>query len=89
METQTEASTKTAPRKTGRKSEKIALKSICSQLRIEPKAARRTLRKSSLSFHGAKERWVFTEAQAQKVRDILKPPKAAKKSAAPEAPATN
>lgn len=81
METQTEAPTK-APRKTGKRAEKIALKSICSQLRIEPKAARRTLRKAGLSFHSPKERWVMTEAQAQKVRDILKPPKTPAKKVA-------
>lgn len=75
METTTATTTaapKTAPRKTGKKSEKVALKTICAQLKIDPKAARRKLRKAELSFHGAKERWIFTEAQAAKVREILK-----------------
>lgn len=77
---------KTAPRKTGKtRGEKVALKSICSQLRIEPKKARRILRKADLSFHTLKDRWMLTEAQAEKVRNILRPPKTAKKAA--EAPA--
>lgn len=56
-----------------RKAERTPLKSICGSLRIDPKAARRLLRKSpGLSFHGSRERWTFTDAQAEKVREILK-----------------
>lgn len=73
METTTTTTTAAAkPAAKPRKIEKIALKTICSQLKIEPKAARRKLRASELSFHGEGERWVFTEAQAAKVREILK-----------------
>lgn len=38
---------------------------------MEPKAARRKLRAAGLSFHGKRERWVFTPAQAKQVREIL------------------
>lgn len=89
MDTQTTAETtpaKRAPRKTGKTSKpakqakpadgKIALKTICASLKIEPKAARRKLRKSELGFHGKRDRWMFTELQAEKVREILKPSKA-------------
>lgn len=86
METTTTTTTDTTPanatRKVTRKAERIPLKAICAKLRLEPKAARRKLRKASgLSFHAAKERWTFTESQAAKVREILKPSKAAAKPA--------
>lgn len=94
METNTDTTTsKPAARRIVK--EKTALKSLCSQLRIEPKAARRTLRKAGLSFHGMRERWIFTPKQLEQAREILKPSKpakAAKKSKpapAADAPATN
>lgn len=52
---------------------RIALKSICSKLQIEPRAARRKLRNADLGFHDHRDRWSFTEKQAEKVREILKP----------------
>lgn len=81
-EATTTPATKRAPRKTGKKAPvvktatvkadgKIALKSICKDLKIEPKAARRKLRKADLSFHGKRERWSFAPGQATKVREIL------------------
>lgn len=84
METQTTTPTpvtKRAPRKTGKKAskppvadgKKTALKTICGALKIEPKAARRKLRAAGLGFHGKRERWMFTPAQATKVRELLKP----------------
>lgn len=84
--------TKRPPRKTGKakvkakvkakatatpEDGKLALKSICSQLRIEPKKARRILRKAGFSWHDLGERWRMTDAQAQRVRDTLRPPKKA------------
>jgi hypothetical protein len=48
------------------------LKAICSALKIEPRLARRKLRAANLAFHGAKERWSFTDAQAAKVKEILR-----------------
>lgn len=74
MEQQTTTTTTPtkAPRKTGKKAERVALKTICSQMKIDPKAARRKLRKAELSFHGERERWTFTEAQAAKVKEVLK-----------------
>jgi hypothetical protein len=50
---------------------KIELKSICQELKLDPKAARRTLRKSGLDFHEMRGRWVFTEKQAEKARAVL------------------
>lgn len=50
----------------------IALKSICAKLKIEPRLARRKLRAAELSFHGKRERWTFTPAQATKVTEILR-----------------
>lgn len=72
-----------APRKTGKKAAavkaakrtdgKLALKTLCAQLKIEPKAARRKLRAAKLSFHDHRDRWFFTEAQAARVREVLRP----------------
>jgi hypothetical protein len=78
METTT---TNEAPAKQQRKAvriEKTALKTLCSQLRIEPKAARRKLRKAGFSWHGLRERWMMTPKQLEQARNILKPPKPAK-----------
>lgn len=77
---------KKAPRKTGKKapakqaakpstsnnSGKTPLKSICQKLKIEPKAARRKLRKAGLAFHAKRDRWLFTPAQAERVTELLK-----------------
>jgi len=58
--------------KTTRTGDGTPLKSICSQLKIEPRLARRKLRAANLAFHGAKERWSFTDAQTAKVKEILR-----------------
>lgn len=50
----------------------IALKTICSQLKLEPRLARRKLRAANLAFHGKRARWNFTAAQAAKVKEILR-----------------
>jgi hypothetical protein len=47
------------------------LKVICAKLKIEPRLARRKLRAADLAFHGKRERWVFTAAQAAKATEIL------------------
>lgn len=49
----------------------ISLKEICGKLEIDPRAARRKLRKSKLDFHGTKGRWEFTAAQAKQVTELL------------------
>lgn len=79
---------KRTPRKTGKKAApakqaakpssdgKIALKSICAELKVDPKAARRKLRATEgLGFHGKRDRWAFTKLQADKIREILAPTK--------------
>lgn len=48
------------------------LKTICAKLKIEPRLARRKLRAADLAFHGKRERWVFTAAQAAKATEILR-----------------
>jgi len=48
------------------------LKAICAKLKIEPRLARRKLRAADLAFHGKRERWTFTAAQAAKVTEILR-----------------
>lgn len=50
----------------------IALKSICGQLKMEPRLARRKLRAAGLAFHGKRERWTFTPTQATKAKEILR-----------------
>lgn len=50
----------------------VALKTICAKLKIEPRLARRKLRAAELAFHGKRERWVFTPAQAAKATEILR-----------------
>jgi hypothetical protein len=48
------------------------LKALCAKLKIEPRLARRKLRAADLAFHGKRERWTFTAAQAAKVTEILR-----------------
>ena len=50
----------------------IALKTICGQLKIEPRAARRKLRNAELDFHDHRDRWTFTPKQAERVKEILR-----------------
>lgn len=69
------AAAKKATKKVVSKSEAgsgIPLKTICGQLKIEPRLARRKLRNAELSFHGMRERWTFTPSQATKVKEILR-----------------
>lgn len=50
---------------------RIALKTICGELEIETKLARRKLRAAKLEFHGHRERWTFTAKQAAQARELL------------------
>lgn len=73
METTTNtAPATTSPKKVTKKAERTVLKTICASLRIDPKAARRRLRKAGFSWHGSRERWTMNAAQEAKVREILK-----------------
>ncbi len=69
-------SKKTTAKKVAKKttSNLIPLKKICQDLKLDPKMARRTLRSSKpmMKIHDAKGRWEFTDAQAKKVRAVLK-----------------
>lgn len=75
--TETTAPAKRAPRKTGKKaakpSGKTPLKTICGPLKMDPKAARRKLRKAGFTWHDKRDRWTFTDAQAAKAKEILRP----------------
>lgn len=73
------AKTSKAPAKTTKKAApstdgKVSLKTICQKLAIDPKAARVKLRRNAakLGFHNTTDRWMFTEIQAEKVREVLK-----------------
>lgn len=59
---------KVAKKTTGNR---IPLKKICQELKIEPKMARRKLRAANLSGHDSQSRWEFTAAQAKKAKEIL------------------
>jgi hypothetical protein len=50
---------------------RIPLKKICQELKIDPKLARRKLRSADLAGHDAKARWDFTPAQAKKAKEVL------------------
>lgn len=52
---------------------KVALKTICQELKLDSKAARVKLRRNAdkLGFHNKTDRWMFTELQAAKVREVL------------------
>lgn len=56
----------------------IPLKRICTELKIDPKLARRKLRKAGLAFHTKRERWeVEAGSDAETaIRNCLNPPKA-------------
>jgi hypothetical protein len=49
----------------------VSLKAICTELKVDPKVARRKLRAAGLKGHDAKSRWEFTQAQAKKARELL------------------
>ena len=53
----------------------IVLADICDQLKIDPKLARRKLRKANLASV-SEDRWEFTPKVATQVRDLLKGNKA-------------
>lgn len=63
---------KPAPAKAADTSGKTPLKTICAKLGVEPKLARRKLRKAGLTFHSHRDRWMFTPTQADKAREIIK-----------------
>jgi hypothetical protein len=59
---------KVAKKTTGNR---IPLKKLCQELKLDPKMARRKLRAAGLSGHDPKARWDFTAAQATKAKAIL------------------
>lgn len=54
---------------------KIALKTICGQLGLDPKATRvrlrRMVQKGDIDFHDPNGRWEFTKAQAKQIKAHL------------------
>lgn len=68
------ASTKKGARRVAKKvtkTNRVPLKKICQDLKIDPKLARRKLRAADLKGHDPKSRWEFTPAQAKKAKEIL------------------
>lgn len=61
-------SAKKVTKKTGNR---IPLKKLCQELKIDPKMARRKLRAAGLAGHDPKARWDFTAAQAKKAKEVL------------------
>ena len=65
---------KTTAKKVAKKtttSNRIPLKRICQELKIDDRMARRKLRAANLKGHDPKARWEFTEAQAKKAKELL------------------
>lgn len=54
--------------------EEIPLKKLCSQLKIDPRDARRRLRKAKITGHSASARWSFKlgSAALTKAREALR-----------------
>lgn len=52
--------------------ERTPLKKVCGPLKIDPKTARRVLRKQSLAFHDLGNRWDLTDHQVQRVKEVLR-----------------
>lgn len=53
--------------------EEIPLKTLCSQLKIDPRDARRRLRKAKVNGHSASARWSFKKGSPAfaKARSVL------------------
>jgi hypothetical protein len=66
---------KTAPKKVSTKSTDglIPLKTLCKDLEIDPRMARRKLRKAKISGHDARDRWSFKKGSPSydKAREAL------------------
>lgn len=62
----TNGATKTA-------SDLIALKVLCKELKVEPRLARRKLRKADITGHDARDRWSFKPGSTAltKAREVL------------------
>lgn len=52
----------------------VTLKAICAELKIEPRIARRKLRKAKLDSHDARDRWSWAAGSKQldQIRDLIK-----------------
>lgn len=52
----------------------VPLKSICKQLDVEPRLARRKLRKAKIAGHGERDRWLFRKdsPQLEKAKEALR-----------------
>lgn len=52
----------------------IPLKTLCSQLKVDPRSARRKLRKAKINGHTARDRWTFKAGSPSltKAREALR-----------------
>jgi hypothetical protein len=53
-------------------SERTPLKKVCASLKIDPKTARRVLRRENFPFHELGNRWDLTDAQTKRVKEVLR-----------------
>lgn len=62
-------------KKVEKKNDEVPLKTICSQMKIEPRDARRRLRKAKIAGHDTRERWVFKKGSSalEKAKEALRP----------------
>lgn len=73
----TKKQTKAVPKATPepKKSEMpVPLKALCSELKVDPRLARRKLRREGVTGHDARTRWTWKPGseQLKKVRELLK-----------------
>lgn len=54
-------------------SDGVALKVLCKELKVDPRLARRKLRKAEISGHDARDRWTFKPGSSAltKAREVL------------------
>lgn len=69
----TTKATKTNGSAPATKGDGVALKTLCQQLKIDPRMARRKLRKADISGHDARDRWTFKPGSTAltKAREVL------------------
>lgn len=70
--TPVKAAARKAAAKPARTTDRIPLKKVCGPLKIDPKTARRILRKQKLAFHDLGNRWDLTDSQAKRVKEALR-----------------
>lgn len=54
--------------------ETVPLKTLCSQMKVDPRTARRRLRKAKITGHDARDRWSFKKGSPafEKAREAIR-----------------